>query len=55
MSKYELLEEREKKFEELLIKTSDPDLINAYADLKQSYNDVMVSINKALDEIAKTK
>jgi hypothetical protein len=50
MANNDLLNKREQKFEKLLLKTKNTDLIIAYTELKESINEVMNLAYKALDK-----
>ena len=49
------MEELETKFEKLLIKTGDSELINAYADLKLEINKVLMGASETMELIIKNK
>ena len=53
MSASELLEKRQKKFEQLLLKNKNTDLIIAYVDLKKSISDTMQSALNTITSMSK--
>ena len=53
MSASELLEKRQKKFEQLLLKNKNTDLIIAYVDLKKSISETMQSALNTITSMSK--